>query len=42
MSEHRMEAQDVRIFSGQSHPAFAQGIANYLGIPLETTNFSAL
>ena len=39
MSEHKMEAQDVRIFSGQSHPAFAQGIANYLGIPLETTNF---
>ena len=39
MSEHRMEAQDVRIFSGQSHPAFAQGIAHYLGIPLETTNF---
>lgn len=37
--ERKMDAQDVRIFSGQSHPAFAQGIANSLGIPLETTNF---
>src|ERR1035437_4028301 len=39
MSEHQLDAQDIRIFSGQSHPAFAQGIANYLGIPLEKTHF---
>lgn len=39
MSNHNIDEQDVRIFSGQSHPAFAQGIANYLGIPLEKTNF---
>jgi ribose-phosphate pyrophosphokinase len=39
MSEHQMDEQDVRIFSGQSHPAFAQGIASYLGIPLEKTYF---
>lgn len=39
MSEHQMDEQDVRIFSGQSHPAFAQGIADYLGIPLGKTYF---
>lgn len=39
MSEHHMDEQDVRIFSGQSHPAFAQGIADYLGIPLEKSHF---
>lgn len=39
MSNHQIDEQDVRIFSGQSHPAFAQGIANYLGIPLEKTHF---
>jgi ribose-phosphate pyrophosphokinase len=39
MSDHQMDSQDTRIFSGQSHPTFAQGIANYLGIPLEKTYF---
>ncbi len=39
MSNPHIDEQDVRIFSGQSHPVFAQGIADYLGIPLEKTNF---
>ncbi len=39
MSDHQIEAQDVRIFSGQSHPAFARGIADYLGVPLEKAHF---
>jgi ribose-phosphate pyrophosphokinase len=39
MREHQIDAQDVRIFSGQSHPAFAQGIADYLGVPLENSYF---
>lgn len=39
MSDHQMDAQDTRIFSGQSHPAFAQAIADYLGVPLEKTRF---
>jgi len=39
MNEHQIDEQDVRIFSGQSHPALAQGIADYLGVPLEKTLF---
>ncbi|MEI7850001.1 MAG: ribose-phosphate pyrophosphokinase [Chloroflexota bacterium] len=39
MVNHHIDEQDVRIFSGQSHPAFAQGIADYLGVPLDKTNF---
>jgi ribose-phosphate pyrophosphokinase len=39
MSNHQIDEQDVRIFSGQSHPAFAQGIADYLGISLDKTHF---
>jgi ribose-phosphate pyrophosphokinase len=39
MSERQANPQDVRIFSGQSHPAFAQGIADYLGLPLEKSSF---
>jgi ribose-phosphate pyrophosphokinase len=39
MNDHQIDAQDVRIFSGQSHPAFAKGIADYLGVPLEKSNF---
>ena len=39
MSDHQMDAQDTRIFSGQSHPEFARGIADYLGVPLEKTHF---
>jgi ribose-phosphate pyrophosphokinase len=30
---------DVRFFSGQSHPALAEGIVNYLGVNLEQTIF---
>jgi len=39
MNNHQIDEQDIRIFSGQSHPKFAQGIADYLGIPLEKTQF---
>src|SRR5512133_862468 len=39
MSEHQIDAQDVRIFSGRSHLAFAQGIADYLGVPPEKSHF---
>src|SRR5512145_3048169 len=39
MSDHQIDTQDVRIFSGRSHPAFAQGVANYLGVPLEKAHF---
>jgi len=39
MSEHQIDAQDVRIFSGQSHPEFAKGIADYLEIPLDKSYF---
>ena len=39
MNNHQIDEQDIRIFSGQSHPKFAQGIADYLGIPLEKTLF---
>ena len=39
MNDHQIDTQDVRIFSGQSHPAFAQGIADYLGVPLEKSLF---
>ena len=35
-----IDPNDVRIFSGRSHPGLAQGIANHLGLPLEPTNFS--
>ena len=39
MINHQIDAQDVRIFSGQSHPVFAKGIADYLGVPLEKSHF---
>src|SRR5512145_2928985 len=39
MSDHQIDTQDVRIFSGRSHPAFAQGVADYLGVPLEKSHF---
>jgi ribose-phosphate pyrophosphokinase len=39
MSDHQIDAQDVRLFCGRSHPALAQSIADDLGIPLEKTNF---
>ncbi len=34
------EPDDVRIFSGRSHPELAAGIATHMGIPLEKTFFS--
>ncbi len=39
MNTHAIDTQDVRFFCGQSHPALAQGIADYLGVPLEKTHF---
>jgi ribose-phosphate pyrophosphokinase len=36
----KLNADDVRIFSGRSHPELAASIAHHLGIPLETTHFS--
>jgi ribose-phosphate pyrophosphokinase len=37
---HSLEPRDVRVFSGQSNPELAQGIADYLSVPLEATRFS--
>lgn len=34
-----LNPNDVRFFSGQSHPALAAGIAEYLSVPLEETRF---
>jgi ribose-phosphate pyrophosphokinase len=34
-----LDPSDVRIFSGQSHPALASGIASYLNIPLAPTQY---
>jgi ribose-phosphate pyrophosphokinase len=34
------DGSEIRLFSGQSHPALARDIANHLGIPLEHTHFS--
>jgi ribose-phosphate pyrophosphokinase len=36
---HTLDSNDVRFFSGQSHPKLAEGIASYLGVPLDPTNF---
>lgn len=38
--QRQLDPNDVRIFSGESHPELAAGIANYLSIPLEETHFS--
>jgi ribose-phosphate pyrophosphokinase len=38
--ECKLNPDDVRIFSGRSHPELAASIAFHLGIPLESTNFS--
>jgi len=38
MSEHQLDKQETRIFSGRSHPALARQIADYLGVPLEKTH----
>jgi ribose-phosphate pyrophosphokinase len=34
-----LNSNDVRFFSGQSHPKLAEGITSYLGIPLDPTHF---
>jgi ribose-phosphate pyrophosphokinase len=34
-----LDSNDVRVFSGQSHPKLAEGIASYLGVPLDPTHF---
>lgn len=39
MTEHQIDAGDVRFFCGQSHPALAQDIADDLGVPLEKSSF---
>jgi ribose-phosphate pyrophosphokinase len=38
--ECKLNPEDVRIFSGRSHPELAASIAQTLGIPLEATHFS--
>jgi ribose-phosphate pyrophosphokinase len=38
--ECKLNPEDVRIFSGRSHPELATSIAFHLGIPLEATHFS--
>jgi ribose-phosphate pyrophosphokinase len=38
--ECKLNPEDVRIFSGRSHPELAISIAFHLGIPLEATHFS--
>jgi ribose-phosphate pyrophosphokinase len=38
---HHLSASDVRFFSGRSHPQLAQGIAEYLGIPLAPTTIES-
>lgn len=37
---HQMDTNDVRFFSGRSHPKLAENIASHLGVPLEPTKFS--
>jgi ribose-phosphate pyrophosphokinase len=34
---HKLDPNDVRIFSGRSHPVLAASIADYLSVPLEQT-----
>jgi ribose-phosphate pyrophosphokinase len=36
----RLDPGDVRVFSGSSHPELAEGIARYLGVPLDPTHVS--
>lgn len=35
-----LDPNDVRVFSGRSHPQLAAGIARHLGVPLDTTRVS--
>jgi ribose-phosphate pyrophosphokinase len=37
---HALNTNDVRFFSGQSHPELAAGISSYLSVPLDPTYFS--
>jgi ribose-phosphate pyrophosphokinase len=37
---HALNPDDVRFFSGRSHPKLAAGIASYLSTPLDPTHFS--
>jgi ribose-phosphate pyrophosphokinase len=37
---YQMDTNDVRFFSGRSHPTLAEKIASHLGVPLEPTKFS--
>ncbi len=39
MTERTLDPNDVRFFSGRSHPELAAGIAAYLSVPLEETRF---
>ncbi len=34
-----LDPKDVRLYSGRSHPALAQDISSYLGIPLDHVNY---
>jgi ribose-phosphate pyrophosphokinase len=38
--QRKLRPEDVRIFSGRSHPELAAEIANNLSVPLESTHFS--
>lgn len=40
MSEIDLDSNDVRFFSGSSHPKLAEDIAGYLGVPLEETRIT--
>lgn len=37
---HPIDPNDIRFFSGQSHHELAEGITDYLRVPLENTHFS--
>ena len=37
---HALNTNDIRFFSGQSHPDLAAGIASYLSVPLDTAYFT--
>jgi ribose-phosphate pyrophosphokinase len=37
---HALNPDDVRFFSGRSHPQLAAGIAKFLSVPLDPTHFS--
>ena len=37
---HALNTNDIRFFSGQSHPELAAGIASYLSVPLDTAYFT--